>query len=377
MQDGKNLSVSSDGVFDIYYNAELEQICVVAKDGTPTWNEATPPEDSFVSPDWASVPAKTEGNHTFKFTKDDTYAYFYTERIRDARFDELWGTGAGYVYFAFDIDGDPDNGETLNSQGPYDYVAYFFCFSGDKDNPVIGINKEGGVAPSSFSLDNIIAQGSVDEDGLTLEYRIPLADLPALPESFTITTWGNKSLSKVVYKVPYEEDGKVVTIDGDMSDWADVVGVETPDNICKAMKINNDEDNFYFYLASEPGPRGSQLWGPSAAYYYLDFDLDNDPSTGGETEGSRGTVEAYTYLYLFGGSADAPEIAENPSGTGSHGVAIDGIVAKGVITDELIEIELSIPRANFKENPAAGQEIRVISWRSKDGTVIEQIYTVK
>ena len=167
-----------------------------------------------------------------------------------------------------------------------------------------------------------------------------------------------------------------ITIDGDMSDWASVEGVSTPSNICKEMKVTNDDENFYFYLASEPGPRGSTLWGESAGYYYLDFDLDNDATTG-DDEGSRKGFEAYTYLYLFGGSADSPYIVESPKGTSSHGVKTSGIVAKGVISSELIEIELSIPFANFDAAPVAGQTIRVLSWRSKDGSVIEQTYTVK
>ena len=57
-----------------------------------------------------------------------------------------------------------------------------------------------------------------------------------------------------------------------MNDWADKLGAETQDNICKAMKVWNDDENFYVYLASEPGPRGSALWGEASGYYYIDFD---------------------------------------------------------------------------------------------------------
>ena len=68
----------------------------------------------------------------------------------------------------------------------------------------IKITAEGGVAPSSYSIANVIAKGTVDANGLKLEYAVPLSDLPQLPEKFTIYTWGNKSLSKVEYKYPYE-----------------------------------------------------------------------------------------------------------------------------------------------------------------------------
>ena len=39
VHNGKNLAVSADGIYDIYYNAAKEQMCIVAKDGTPTWAE--------------------------------------------------------------------------------------------------------------------------------------------------------------------------------------------------------------------------------------------------------------------------------------------------------------------------------------------------
>ena len=169
-----------------------------------------------------------------------------------------------------------------------------------------------------------------------------------------------------------------ITIDGDMSDWAGIAGVETPDAVCKIAKVWNDADNYYFYLASEPGPRGSQLWG--SAYYYIDFDLDNDSTTGEEEKnGVGGLWDAYTYFNFFVGTAEAPEIAENPGGTGSHGITHDGVVAKGIITDTLIEIELSIPRANIKDNGGnAGDVITIGTSRSKDGTkIIIENYVVK
>ncbi|MBR1887600.1 MAG: Ig-like domain-containing protein [Bacteroidales bacterium] len=206
IQGGGNIIIPADGIYDLYYFAEKEAIVYVAKDATlpeiPNFAEETPTD--FTSPDWASVVAVTEGNHTFKFTKDSEYAYFYTERPRDDRFNELWGDGKGYVYFAFDVDGDETNGETLNDNGPFDYIAFIYCFGGSADAPVIGINVDGGVAPGSYTLANVIAKGTVDDNGLKLEYRVPLADLPQFPEKFTVTSWGNKSLSKVVYPYPYE-----------------------------------------------------------------------------------------------------------------------------------------------------------------------------
>lgn len=167
--------------------------------------EEQPKPGDFTSPDWANIGAITNGNHTFKFTKDDKFAYFYTERPKDDRFGELWGDGVGYVYYAFDFDGDLTTGEELLGNGKYEYIAYIYCFGGSADAPEIKITAEGGVAPSTYSIANVIAKGTVDANGLKLEYAVPLSDLPQLPENFTIYTWGNKSLSKVEYKYPYEE----------------------------------------------------------------------------------------------------------------------------------------------------------------------------
>ena len=57
-------------------------------------------------------------------------------------------------------------------------------------------------------------------------------------------------------------------------------------------------------------------------------------------------------------------------------MSIENITAKGVITSDLIEIELSIPRKDMVA-VTAGTQTRILSWRSKDGTKITQIYTVK
>ena len=165
-----------------------------------------------------------------------------------------------------------------------------------------------------------------------------------------------------------------ITIDGDMSDWADIEGAETPDNLCKVMKVFNDDTNFYVYLASAPGGRGKDLWGNEAGYYYLDFDWDNNEETG-IAEGSNPGFDCWCYLYIFGGTAESSFIKEHPNGSGKE-MSIKNITAKGVITDDLIEIELSIPRADMVDVDA-GTQARVLSWRSKDGTKITQIYTVK
>ena len=206
---------------------------------------------------------------------------------------------------------------------------------------------------------------------------------PASNESYSILTAG----TMYIFFNPADNGGTItkafivkVTIDGNMSEWQHVTGVETPDNICKSMKVSYDDDNLYIYVASVQGSRGSQLWGNTGGYYYFDFDLDNNKSTG-VSEGSNGGLECYMHLYLFSGSASSPSIGLLSNiGDGHSTMSVNGIEAKGVVagtdSDSLIEIELSIPRTNLPSELVAGQKIRILSWRSKDGTKIEQTYTI-
>ncbi len=149
--------------------------------------------------DWAAIEGVSDGNHgMFKATSDEKYLYFYTWRTTEGRFADLWGAGKGYIYFAFDLDGNPDNGESLNSNGPYDYIGFIYCFGGTAEAPVIEITAAGDCRPSAYTVNNIMVKGFVDEEGAKLEYRIPRADLPEIPTTpVTITSWGNKDLSKV------------------------------------------------------------------------------------------------------------------------------------------------------------------------------------
>lgn len=206
---GKNLGVAENGLYDLYYNANVEQIAVVALDGTPTWKEVLPPEGIIKIDgefaDWDGIQGLSKGSHgMFKIALDDNYVYFYTWRTREGRFADLWGEAKGYVYFGFELDGDPATGEKLNSNGPYDFVGFIYCFGGDPENPVIEITAAGDCAPSSYTIDNVKVSGKVDENGAYLEYSIPRSDIPALPEKFAVTSWGNKDLDKVTVSYPFE-----------------------------------------------------------------------------------------------------------------------------------------------------------------------------
>ncbi len=171
-----------------------------------------------------------------------------------------------------------------------------------------------------------------------------------------------------------------ITIDGDMSDWADIEGA-TSDGVYKSLKATNDNEFFYIYSMRNK-KRGNELWGTNKGYYYYDFDMDNNPDTGDYAEGSHGGFEAWMYLYLFGGTPEAPDFWESPKGDGKPSSSvISDVLCKGVVDDNpaedgLIQTEVRIPRANL---PAVekGQTISITSWGNKDANLMKVTFTVK
>ena len=149
--------------------------------------------------DWAEVKGASSGNHgMFKVASDDTNIYFYSYRTTGGRYSQIWGEAAGYIYVAFNLDGDGTTGETLNGQGPYEFVGYFYPYGGTSDAPQIGITASGGCSPSSSAMDNLSLAGYTDENGAYVEFSIPRADLPEIPSTaIQVICWGNKDLSKV------------------------------------------------------------------------------------------------------------------------------------------------------------------------------------
>ena len=214
INNGKNLAAPGDGIYDIYYNAAVEQVCLVAKDGTPKWNE---PEvkglidiDGDFS-DWAEIEAVGKGTHAaFKVAVDDNYLYVYTKRIKGegeaaSGYEEMWGHASeGYIYLALDLDKDPETGDMLWSNGPFEFVGYHYPFGGSAESPAI--NEKPGAntscAPSTASTKNIFCKGAIGTDEVEIEYRIPRADLPEIPETpFIVYSWGSLGLDKVEYHV--------------------------------------------------------------------------------------------------------------------------------------------------------------------------------
>lgn len=141
--------------------------------------------------DWDEIEGASQDekiNAALKVVADDKYVYFYNMRTTE-RMSDLWG-GNGYIYYAFELDGDPETGEILNDNGPYDMIFFFFPFATE---PNIEIAKNGGSAPAAVSLSNIIVNGAVSDAGIEVEARIPRADLLDIPETpVKVYAWSNK-----------------------------------------------------------------------------------------------------------------------------------------------------------------------------------------
>lgn len=141
--------------------------------------------------DWDEIEGASQDekiNAALKVVADDKYVYFYNMRTTE-RMSDLWA-GNGYIYYAFELDGDPETGEILNQNGPYDMIFFFFPFATE---PNIEIAKNGGSAPAAVSLSNIIVNGAVSDAGIEVEARIPRADLLDIPETpVKVYAWSNK-----------------------------------------------------------------------------------------------------------------------------------------------------------------------------------------
>lgn len=141
--------------------------------------------------DWNEIEGASQDekiNAALKVVADDKYVYFYNMRTTE-RMSDLWA-GNGYIYYAFELDGDPETGEILNENGPYDMIFFFFPFATE---PNIEIAKNGGSAPAAVSLSNIIVNGAVSDAGIEVEARIPRADLLDIPETpVKVYAWSNK-----------------------------------------------------------------------------------------------------------------------------------------------------------------------------------------
>ena len=82
----------------------------------------------------------------------------------------------------------------------YDFIGFFFPYGGTAEAPAIieTPGEGGGWLPEEFTLANMKCKGVANDEGAFIEYSIPRADLPAIPNTtIKITSWGNKDMNKV------------------------------------------------------------------------------------------------------------------------------------------------------------------------------------
>ena len=360
---GGNITVA-EGTYDVVlYPTELKAVFTLAEGPEP---QGIITIDGDFS-DWADIEGVSDGTYgQLKVALDENYIYFLSHRTTAGRYSEIWN-GGGYVYFGLNLDGDDSTGETLNGVGPYEFVFFISPYGGSADAPAIAedftvLGYGAGCLPSTCSIKNVFGKGAVTDEGAIIEFKVPLEDIPELPESFTVYSQGNKDLAKVVYPFPYvaPEPEYLIDIDGDFSDWlaADVDIVEYDNH---AVMIAMDEYNLYVY--SERPYDSDFPWGDDEAYVYFGLDTDKNLTTGDMTLWGNGPFEYVGVIWPYGGTASAPAINKNPgSAYGNEGKAIAGVVCDGAISDDTVAIEFSVPLSSLCTIPST--PFIIYSWGS-------------
>lgn len=373
IQGGGNIIIPADGIYDLYYFAEKEAIVYVAKGAAlpEIPNFAEEPKglidiDGDFS-DWAEIEAVTVGNHTFKFAKDDKNVYFYSERAKDEKFNDIWGSDEGYVYFGLDLDKNPETGDqTLWGNGPFEFVGVIWPYGGSAAAPVINKTPSAKYTSGAANL-AVNCDGKIDENGVAIEFSVSASLFPAFPsDPFIVYSWGSTGLAKVEYHVgePQPEPEAIIKIDGDLSDWDEIEGAENVEGAAyPEFKVTSDSKNIYFYTKRV---HNSALWN-AGGYLYYAFDLDNDATTGDGEIWGNGPYEIIFVIWPFAGTADAPAFAEKPLGESmvKPSGSLANYTANGKYDEDFVELEFSIPRADLPSIPES--EITIYSWGNKSG----------
>ena len=186
-----NAKVADAGDYDAKLDLNKGTLTLTPK-GSQGGGETNITIDGDMS-DWAGVQGATgEGiNSVFKVSSDENNIYFYVKRTTE-RMADVWG-GAAYHYYTFELDNDPETGEILWDNGPYDMILVIYPYAGSADAPAFGIAKSGTTAPSSCSVANAVIKGVVTDSGVETEIAVPRADLIAIPKTpVTVYSWSNK-----------------------------------------------------------------------------------------------------------------------------------------------------------------------------------------
>ena len=349
--------------------------------------------------DWAEVTTILEAEDesaplkVFKVAYDKDYIYFYHKRNNNPA---MWG--GGYFYLAVDADNNVATGMTEangNSVMGIEKWMYLYFFLKDEatGDPLIPDAPEGADDAGEYACAAGALAGTYDEIVAETELRIPLADLGITYCSIIkVYTWGNKSASNlkdqpVVVSVgggeipPEPEPAGIISIDGDLSDWADFEAVENGNHVVKVAK---DDKNLYVYSHRAKDDAFDSLWGSSEAYVYFGLDLDKDATTGSQTLWGNGPYEYVGVIWPYGGSASAPAIATAPqSACAPDAGAIPSLKCNGVIDETGVTIEFSvalsdlpaIPETPFIVNSWGSPALAKVEYHVGEPQPVESPYT--
>ena len=380
-----------EGLYDIIFNTSTHDITVVhSKCPYPT-APVTFSMDGDMS-EWASVPGTvrtpTSGNaiEQVKAYADKDYVYVYVKRAKLGRYDQLWGNSC-YYYYGFDLDNDPATGAYEKNSAKWEAWCYLNIFGATEGE--FNTSPTGG--KDGMTISNVTCNGVVS-GSIEVEARFPRANFPDFtPGTIGVTVWGSKDAGPAsttfTMDLVVPEPATSVTLDGDMSDWADGEAISNSGSI-KEWKYSSDASNLYFYFkvakSDIKDDAGSYNW---KRYIYIALDTDNSTSTGSTYSGAglsfpgcdalatlypfRGTVpDGMTYPagVEFVNGVDNQGDTQSPVGTstGSH------VTAYGYISGDYAYLEIGVPRAAIGSPKNGKMKVQFsYSWNLTGAQLIE------
>ncbi len=371
-----NYVVADAGLYDVIFDptkGDSEKVKLVASGCPYPSAPVTFSMDGDMS-EWASVPGTvrtpTSGNaiEQVKAYADKDYVYVYVKRAKLGRYDQLWGNSC-YYYYGFDLDNDPATGANEKNSAKWEAWCYLNIFGASEGD--FNTSPSGGTAGMTISdvTCNGVVSGSIE-----VEARFPRANFPDFtPGTIGVTVWGSKDAGPAsttfTMDLVVPEPATSVTLDGDMSDWADGEAISNSGSI-KEWKYSSDASNLYFYFkvikSDIKDDGGSYNW---KRYIYIALDTDNSTSSGTTYSGAglnfpgcdalatvypfRGTVpDGMTYPagVEFVNGVDAQGATQCPVGTGTD----SHVTAYGYVSGDYAYLEIGVPRAAIG-SPAKGK----------------------
>ena len=169
-----------------------------------------------------------------------------------------------------------------------------------------------------------------------------------------------------------------ISINGDMSDWADKPVGEGSNSRILEWKYASDEENVYFMYKVDKTKisfSSSYNWG---SYIFVGFDNDNDDSTPGSIDVGSGLVggyEARASMYPWRGSVEgSPECFKGEETQGDvqspFGTQTGHVTIAGSVDDAYSYIEVCIPR-NLIGSPSGDITVNhSMNWETTGRAVI-------